>query len=110
MHFFVDVDNTICITDGLDYENSIPIPSRILKINRLYDAGHTITIYTGRGSASCLRNYLKELTTRQLREWGVKYHYLSLGEKPAYDLLIDDRNVSLEQLDGDFLEYFCSGS
>ena len=108
MHFYVDVDGTLCKTDGLDYENATPIQSRIDKVNQLYDSGHTITVYTARGSRSSLRNYVKELTSKQLREWGVKHNYLSVGEKPAYDYLIDDRNICLDQLDSDYLnEHFC---
>ena len=38
-------------------------------------------------------NYdLKNLTENQLREWGVKYHYLFLG-KPAGDIYIDDKGM-----------------
>lgn len=109
MQFYVDVDNTICKTEGLAYEDATPYPDRIAKINELYDSGHIITIYTARGSRSCLRNYIRDLTAQQLREWGVRYHYLSVGEKPVYDYLIDDRNISLDQLDSNYLhEHFCS--
>lgn len=108
MHFYVDIDNTLCVTNGAEYEAAQPIPDRISKVNQLYDAGHTITIYTARGSRSCLKKYLEKLTAIQLKEWGVKYHYLDLGNKPVYDYLIDDRNICLNQLDEDNpFEHFC---
>ena len=31
---------------------------------------------------------------KQLKKWGVKFHNLSVGEKPVYDLLIDDKALS----------------
>ena len=38
------------------------------------------------------RKKWKNLTENQLREWGVKYHYLFLG-KPAGDIYIDDKGM-----------------
>lgn len=102
MQIYVDLDNTLCNTDGTNYESSTPIKDRIDQINKLYEY-HTITIYTARGSLN--RRYCETLTKRQLEEWGIKYHYLSVGEKPVYDLLIDDRNICLNELDGGNLEY-----
>lgn len=106
MQIYVDLDNTLCNTSGMDYDNATPLQSRIDKINKLYD-NNTITIYTARGS-SCNRRYVEQLTKTQLEEWGVKYHYLSVGEKPVYDLLIDDRNICLDKFDGGCLEYLYS--
>ena len=57
MIVYVDLDNTLCTTNGTDYENSKPIVKRIDYINRYYDEGHTITIYTARGSKTKI-NYL----------------------------------------------------
>lgn len=107
MQIYVDLDNTLCETSGISYENAAPIQSRIDKINLLYDK-NTITIYTARGSNPCSRNYVRQLTESQLKEWGVKYHYLSIGEKHVYDFLIDDRNICLDDFDGGCLEYLYS--
>ena len=52
-----DLDLTLCFTKGTDYENAIPIVNRIEKVNRLYEAGHIIKIYTARGSKSGLDFY-----------------------------------------------------
>ncbi len=89
---FVDLDNTLCNTIGVDYKNSTPKESRIELINKLYEKGNIITIYTARGSGSG-KDY-KNLTLNQLKTWGIKFHHLSIGEKPVYDLLIDDKAVS----------------
>ena len=60
-------------------------------INELYKK-HEIVIYTARGSLSKI-NY-EELTLGQLNKWGVSFHKLDIGNKPVFDLLIDDRALS----------------
>jgi hydroxymethylpyrimidine pyrophosphatase-like HAD family hydrolase len=94
MIIYVDIDNTILDTDGLNYENTKPMKDRIKKINDLYDEGHTIVYWTARGTLSGIDYY--DLTKSQLDKFGVKYHELKL-KKPAYDLFIDDRNVNSEE-------------
>lgn len=95
MIYIVDIDETICDTpmkDGArDYENSTPILCRIAKINKLYDQGHTVKYWTARGSSSGID--WTELTTKQLKQWGCKFHEVRLG-KPSYDVWIDDKAVS----------------
>ena len=39
-----------------------------------------------------------ELTKSQLTEWGCKYHELSVGKKPDYDLLICDKTKRIEEI------------
>lgn len=95
MKIYVDLDNTLCKTKGTDYSNSQPLKLRIKKINELYNQGNIITIYTARGSVSKI-NY-RDLTINQLRDWGVLYHELNIGEKPDFDLLIDDKAISDSQ-------------
>ena len=92
MIVYVDLDNTLCTTEGTDYKNSKPIKKRIEYINKYYDEGHSITIYTARGTLSKINYY--DLTKSQLDSWGVKHHSLIVGEKPVYDLLIDDKAIS----------------
>lgn len=96
MNIYVDIDNTICETLGLNYENSKPIPENIKKINLLYDAGNTITYWTARGTVS-KKNYYN-VTNSQLKSWGCKFHNLIVGEKPAYDLLICDKTKRIEEI------------
>lgn len=94
-----DLDNTLCRTNGNDYINSYPISHRIKKVNEMYDDGDYIKIYTARGMGSFRKNLklveynYKELTEKQLRQWGVKYHELVFG-KESYDLLVDDKAVN----------------
>ena len=96
MNIYVDIDNTICYTNELGgpdkYERSVPIEGRIAFVNNLYDSGNHITYWTARGSRS--GNDYRDITERQLREWGCKYHELIMGTKPAFDLLIDDRALN----------------
>ena len=91
MTIYVDLDNTLCKTIGTDYKNAKPYDQRINKINTLFKT-NKIVIYTARGSGSGI-NY-KELTQNQLKSWGVNYHELNIGEKPVFDLLIDDKALS----------------
>jgi len=88
---FVDIDDTICKTDGLNYENARPIKKNIEIINKLYDQGNLIIYWTARGTASKI-NYF-DLTEKQLNEWCCKYHELKMG-KPAFDLFIDDKVIN----------------
>jgi hypothetical protein len=67
-----------------------------MKINDLYDKGHEITYYTARGSVTGIDWY--DTTKKQLDEWGCKYHELSVGEKPHYDLLVDDKSMRIEEI------------
>jgi hypothetical protein len=67
--------------------------------NQCYDAGYKIVIYTARGmtgfngNVDAIYSNLYDLTTKQLSEWGVKYHQLIMG-KVHYDLLIDDKAIN----------------
>lgn len=91
MIIYVDIDNTICKTEGTEYEKSEPYKSKIDKINKLYNEGHFIVYWTARGSGSGIDR--TELTLNQLKQWGCKYHQLRMW-KPAYDVFIDDKSFS----------------
>lgn len=86
-----DLDGTLCNTDGSDYEASTPKAHRIVLVNRLYNQGHYVKIFTARGGTSG-RDWT-ELTRSQLQEWGVLHHELILG-KPAADIYVDDKASS----------------
>lgn len=85
-----DLDETICSTDGLNYSLAIPMLNRINKINSLYELGHTIKLYTARGSKTGID--WSDETKIQLNRWGVKYHELNFG-KPFADFYIDDKAI-----------------
>ncbi len=91
MIYAFDLDNTLCHTNGMDYQNSEPNPKAVAKLNKLYEDGHVIKIFTARGTVSGLS--FRELTEGQLKAWGVKYNELILG-KPAYDVWVDDLAIN----------------
>jgi hypothetical protein len=91
-----DLDGVICKTFGNNYVKSRPIKNNIKFINKLYEKGYTIKIFTARfmGRSNENVNLAKQkgykLTRMQLNKWELKYHYLLMG-KPSYDLFIDDK-------------------
>jgi hypothetical protein len=86
-----DIDGTLCDTPGTNYAAAIAIPGAVAGVNRLYDTGNRIVLFSARGAMSGVD--WRDLTERQLREWGVRYHELLLGKPPA-DVYIDDRAIS----------------
>ena len=92
MNYVFDLDGTLCTNTNSNYATAQPLIERINIVNRLYDEGNKITIYTARGMKSGNNNILKAyikyyfFTKKQLKLWNIKYHHLFLG-KP-YDFLI----------------------
>ncbi len=97
----VDIDGILCGQIEGDYKNAIPNEKAIETVNRLYDEGYRIILYTARfmgrakGSARIAREIGYEFTRKQLEGWGVKFHELKMG-KPASDVIIDDRALFFE--------------
>jgi histidinol phosphatase-like enzyme len=90
---YVDIDETICQRETSvdfgtthDYTKAQPIQENIEKINKLYDEGHTIVYWTARGSRKQIDWTV--LTSKQLNEWGAKYH----------ELFIEDKSLRIEEL------------
>ena len=99
---YVDIDETICQRETSvdfgtthDYSKAKPILENIEKINKLYDEGHTIVYWTARGSRKQIDWTV--LTSKQLNEWGAKYHELRV-DKPFYGLFIGDKSLRIEEL------------
>ncbi len=86
-----DLDGTLCTNTEGEYASAEPILKRISVVNKLYDGGHEITIFTARGTETGID--WRQLTEEQLVLWGLKYHRLILG-KPFAHKYIDDRAVS----------------
>ena len=85
-----DIDGTICTpAQNSQYAAASPYAYVVEEINRLYDRGDIIKIMTARGSVSKV-DYT-DLTERQLKDWGVRYHELIMNLKPHADIFIDDR-------------------
>lgn len=91
MDIYVDIDETLMRTQGTDYENAVPIEENIEKINQLYKAGHTITVWTARGAKTGI-DY-QDLTETQLDDAGLCYHFLRF-DKPPFDVFIDDKALN----------------
>lgn len=99
MRYAFDIDNTLVHTNGSDYKNATPIQKRIDVVNRLYEEGHTIFLFTARGSAS--GNDYYEFTIKQMNEFGIKYHKIIMG-KPDVDVFVDDKAMCLKEWDRNF--------
>lgn len=112
----VDLDETLCTGSkpyshlGIGkYSYCVPIQKNIDKVNKFYNEGHTIIIYTSRGMGTLggdlgvIYNTLYEPTKRDLERWGVKFHQLVFG-KIYFDVLIDDKVCNVEDIDKLFIE------
>ena len=91
--YFIDLDNTLCITENSKYEISQPIQDRINFVNKLKSEGNHITIWTARGATSGVDH--KDLTLKQLHEWAIQYDELLMG-KPDYDIYLDDKSFNID--------------
>jgi len=94
----LDLDGVICSTTRNHYHLSRPKKNNIKKINILFNKGFIIKIFTSRfmgrskESVTLARSMGFNMTKKQLKKWGVRYHKLIFG-KPSYDLLIDDKCI-----------------
>ena len=99
--FIFDIDNTISKTKGTKYQIAKPIKSKIKIINRLFDKGHIIKIFTSRymgkynGDVNFIKKKYYKRTEIQLKSWGLKFHDLIFG-KPIFDFLIDDKAFNVK--------------
>ena len=96
MIYCFDLDETICNSKELDYSQATPILQRIQKINQLHAQGHTIKLYTARGSMTGID--WSEITRAQLINWGLSFHELHFG-KPFADFYVDDKAVNENDFD-----------
>ena len=96
--FCFDIVNTLCITKSNFYNKSKPIKNAIKTVNKLYNYGHKIIIFTARGMGKFNGNSLKvkkkyyKFTLKQLNKWGLKFHKLYIG-KPSFDYIVDDKSI-----------------
>lgn len=90
MKYVFDIDGTICSQEK-DYTLAKPYGSRIERINRLYEEGNLIWLYTARGTDTGID--WSKITKEQLKRWGVKYDILLFG-KPSADRYIDDKGIN----------------
>jgi len=89
-----DIDGTLCTQEPEDYSLATPYVDRIRRVNELFDQGHTIKLFTARGSKSGID--WSSATEAQVLKWGLRYHQLILG-KPHADFYIDDKAVNSDE-------------
>ena len=94
--FCFDIDNVICTTKGTNYIKAKPKKNVIKTINKLYENGNYIKIFTARYMGRNNENQKKayksgfKKTYNQLKKWNLKFHKLIMG-KPTFDIYVDDK-------------------
>ena len=92
----IDLDGTILEEKTVkERPKAIPLPGAVDAVNKLYEMGHVIIIYSARPESDL------ELVSEQLERYGIKYHHLILG-KPAGDIFIDDRAFTFKSWTGNW--------
>lgn len=94
--FVFDIDGVIAkLQPQLAYDKTGPNEKMVQIINKLYDYGNEIVLFTARGYVTGVD--WSEITKKQLGDWGLKYHQLLFG-KPNADYYIDDKMLSMDRL------------
>lgn len=96
--FVIDIDDTLLFSDRIKCENcgryiyceTIKDQEEIDRVNYLFEAGHTIILWTGR-NWDCYQQ-----TKIQLENFGIKYHELIMG-KPQGIYIDKDAKTSLKE-------------
>lgn len=97
-----DIDGVILNTKGKNYKNAKPNILGIKKINKLFNDGYMIKLFTARYMGRNNENIAKakkqgfQMTKIQLKKWKVNYHKLIFG-KPSFDLFIDDKSIDFKK-------------
>ena len=98
--FVFDIDGVIAnFSVTLDYTNASPNEVMIDTVNKLFDLGNQIVLFTARGYTT--GTDWEQITKEQMNRWGVKYHELIFG-KPNADYYVDDKMLDMNFL----LRYF----
>jgi len=92
-----DLDGVLCEEGDWRPEEMIkrkPIKENIEKVNKLFDMGNIIVIFTARLEED------RPVTEAWLKLNGVKYDYLVMG-KPRFDVYVDERRkvIGIEDLE-----------
>ena len=103
-----DIDETLCTINKKNqkkinkYYFARPLYKNIKLLNKLYQKGHYIKLYTSRGmtrykkNVKKIKNKYEKLTKNQLIKWKVNYHELIFG-KENYDIIVDDKSVNISK-------------
>jgi glycerol-3-phosphate cytidylyltransferase len=102
MIYCFDLDGTLCtLSNKNNYIEALPIPLMIDAVNKLYNSGHYIKIFTARGASSGIDWTV--LTKQQLTDWNIKHHELIMNSKPSYDIFVDDKAYNADFWKNNFL-------
>ncbi len=94
--FVFDIDGVIAgFKVSLDYNMAPPMEEMIRIINKLYDLGNYIVLFTARGYVTGVD--WSDVTKAQMKRWGLKYHELIFG-KPNADYYVDDKMLDMKFL------------
>ena len=95
MIYVFDIDGTLCtLVKNAEYEKAQPLINRIKSVNKLYEEGHYIKLYTARGSQTGID--WTDITKDQLCQWNLKFHELIINRKPHGDLFVDDKAINAD--------------
>jgi ribonucleotide monophosphatase NagD (HAD superfamily) len=106
MKIVFDIDGVLCDEYHSDVNQRNPFTKRIAFVNKLFDDGHEIIVYTSRGMKSTNNDPIasdlkyREITEKQFACWGLKYHKLYFG-KPNADMYVDNLNVLMSDFFND---------
>lgn len=96
MKYVFDIDGTLTLPNPTkSYSISQPDIEAITEVNRLFDEGHSITLFTARGAGSGIDWH--DLTVQQIKKWGIKYHNLIDKGKPSWDVFVDDKAINSKE-------------
>lgn len=94
--FVFDIDGVIAqLSKELNYSQVGPREEMVKVINKLYDAGNYIVLFTARGYVT--GKDWSEVTKDQMKKWGLKYNELHFG-KPNADYYVDDKMLDMNKL------------
>ena len=97
-----DLDNVLCKTRKINYKSSTPIKKNVSLVNKLFDNGYYIKIFTARymgRNNDDIKKAKKQgyfFTKQQLKKWKISYHKLIFG-KPSFDIYIDDKSLFFDK-------------
>ena len=92
--YVFDIDGTLVTNTNGKYEFAKPLFEPIKRLNQLYEQGHKIILMTARGASSGIDH--TEITKKQMKEFGVKFHELIMHQKPTADFFIDDKAINVK--------------
>jgi predicted mannosyl-3-phosphoglycerate phosphatase (HAD superfamily) len=87
---FIDFDGTITNFHGFDRD---PAENAVETINKLYDAGFGIVIYSCRSNPEICSHEEHLKMVNYLTRNGIKFHRIEF-DKPYYTLIIDDKAIN----------------